>query len=159
MDLLGKAHEYTKTTQEEILKLLLEKYPELSKEYEYNIRKYGYPVLGSEQGGLWKEELAEKVQDLLYKEFSHELIEINIRPEDPDCLRWSCDYNILTEVSGILLRAIDVERGKYVALNKKVLYYLTHDKKEIFSGYGMPLFVAFIVSNVLESTKLIYNIQ
>ena len=139
MDILKIAHEAAKVKQENLIETLLSKYPELAREFEYNIKKYGYPILSQSQGGLWKEELSEKVQELLFQQFPLDLIEINIRPDDIDGHHWNVDYHILTERNGNLVKAIDLELNKQRSTDKKPLYYLSHENKNVFSGYGIPI--------------------
>lgn len=139
MDIMKKAHEAAKLKQQELLDILLLKSPELAKEFEYNIRKYGVPFLNQYEGALWKEELPEKVNELLNQKFPLDLIEINIKPEDEDGHHWGIECNLLTEINGELFKAIDVDRNKQRSIEKKKLHYLTHNDKNVFSGYGIPI--------------------
>lgn len=59
MDLLRKAHEAARIKQQDLLETLLLKSPELAKQLEYNVRRYGVPFLNQSHGALWKEELPE----------------------------------------------------------------------------------------------------
>jgi len=113
MDLLKKAHELSKIEQKELLKILLEKYPELSKEIEYNLKHYGTPLISSTQSALWQEELPKKLEELLYKELAGIPVEIKIYPDDADLHHWSIEYNVLKmQPDGTFIKAIDYERNR-----------------------------------------------
>lgn len=106
---LKYAHRLAREQTKTLLQDLYKEFPGIKEEMEYNLKKYGVPILHSSQGGLWKEDLANEVRDIASN--YHCLTEIVIRPEDADGHHYELEWYVLTDgENGELRRAIDIEK-------------------------------------------------
>ena len=110
---LEYAHKIAQQHTNGLLQELYKEFPELQQEMEYNLNRYGTPILHSVKGGLWAEDLANEVHSLMSS--SYRPVEITIRPSDPDGHHYQMDWFVLTydETRDELRRAIDVERERH----------------------------------------------
>lgn len=111
MDPLKKAHDLAYQSAQGSLEKLLSQYPEIRQQVESNLKQHGVPVLSAAYDARWREDIAQDVANLLYQELPQHLLEITIRPEDPEGHHWSVEYHVLThDENGNLVRASEKQR-------------------------------------------------
>jgi len=94
---LRYAHEMAMQNRDKIrkaLEKLLEAYPQLNKQMQKNVERYGMPIVAGSLGGRWAEDLPGDVYELL-EESGYRPMEIVLRPEDADAHHWSVEWYLL----------------------------------------------------------------
>ena len=76
------------------LEKLIEAYPQLSKQMQKNMERYGMPVVAGSFGARWPEDLPGDVHELL-EQSGYRPMEIVLRPEDSEAQHWSVEWHLL----------------------------------------------------------------